>query len=121
MQTQRRIHNLDASGIPLGRLASKIAVLLRGKQKPDFVHYKGGLDIVTVKNVDQMVFTGKKKQTRTYFSHSGFPKGEKHTPLKKVFEASPEKILQRAVKGMLPHNKLSESLIKNLKFKKADK
>ncbi len=115
---QKRIHNLDASGIPLGRLASKIAVLLRGKQRADFVPYKGGLDIVVVENVNQVAFTGKKKEARTYFSHSGFPKGEKHTPLKKVFEISPEKVLQRAVKGMLPHNKLSDSLIKNLKFKK---
>ncbi|MDP2951435.1 MAG: uL13 family ribosomal protein, partial [bacterium] len=93
---QKRIHNLDATGIPLGRLASKIAVLLRGKQKADFVPYKGGLDIVVVENIDQVAFTGKKKETRTYFSHSGFPKGEKHTPLKKVFEVSPEKVLQRA-------------------------
>lgn len=115
---EKRIHNIDASGISLGRLASRIAVLLRGKQRPDFVPYKGGQDIVVVASVDQIVLTGKKKETKTYFSHSGFPKGAKHTPLKKVFEISPEKVLMRAVKGMLPHNKLSETLIKNLKFNK---
>lgn len=114
---QKRIHNLDASGIPLGRLASRIAVLLRGKQKADFLPYKGGQDIVVVENIGQIVLTGKKMETNTYFSHSGFPKGEKHTPLKKVFEINPEKVLLRAVKGMLPHNKLSAILIKNLKFK----
>jgi len=115
---EKRIHNLDASGIPLGRLASRIAVLLRGKHKAIFVPYQGGQDIVVVKNIEQVLITGKKKETKMYFSHSGFPKGEKHTLLAKVFEVNPEKVLTRAVKGMLPHNKLSEKLIKNLKFEK---
>ncbi|PIP18400.1 MAG: 50S ribosomal protein L13 [Parcubacteria group bacterium CG23_combo_of_CG06-09_8_20_14_all_35_6] len=115
---QKIIHNINATGIPLGRLASQIAVLLRGKQRPDFVPYKLGGDIVVVENVDQILLTGKKKDQQSYFSHSGYPKGEKHTPLKKIFESNPEEILRMAVKGMLPHNKLSAVIIKNLKFKK---
>jgi len=115
---QKIIHNINATGIPLGRLASQIAILLRGKQRPDFVPYKSGGDIVVVEGVDQILLTGKKKDQQSYFSHSGYPKGEKHTPMKKILESNPEEILRRAVKGMLPHNKLSEVIIKNLKFKK---
>lgn len=115
---QKTIHNINAAGMPLGRLASQIAILLRGKQRPDFVPYKSGGDIVIVKQVDQILLTGKKKDQQSYFSHSGYPKGEKHTPLKKVFELRPEEVLRRAVKGMLPHNKLSSEIIKKLKFER---
>ena len=115
---QKIIHNINATGIPLGRLASQIAILLRGKQRPDFVPYKSGGDIVVIEGADQVLLTGKKRDQQSYFSHSGYPKGEKHTPMKKILESNPEEVLRRAVKGMLPHNKLSAVIIKNLKFKK---
>lgn len=115
---ENKTHIIDAAGRPLGRLASEIAVLLRGKQRPDFLSYRASKDIVVVKNIDKIVFTGKKKDQQSYFSHSGYPKGEKHTPMKKIFELRPEEVLRRAVKGMLPHNKLSSEVIKKLKFEK---
>ncbi|MDP3093443.1 MAG: 50S ribosomal protein L13 [bacterium] len=113
-----KIHTIDASGKPLGRLASQIALLLRGKQEASFLPYKESGNVVIVKNADKILITGKKKDQKTYFSHSGYPGGEKHTSLKKVFETRPEDVLQRAVIGMLPGNKLSQKIIKNLKFEK---
>jgi len=115
---EKKIHTIDASGKPLGRLASEIAQLLRGKQDPKFLPYKKSEDVVVVKNVEKLVLTGKKKDQKAYFSHSGYPGGEKHTPLGKVFGPRPEEVLRRAVKGMLPHNKLSFEIIKKLKFEK---
>ena len=102
----------------MGRLATEIVTLLRGKHDPKFLPYKKSEDVVIVKNVEKLVLSGKKKGQLTYFSHSGYPKGEKHTPLEKVFGPRPEEVLRRAVKGMLPHNKLSSEVIKKLKFEK---
>jgi large subunit ribosomal protein L13 len=111
-----KTHIIDASGKPLGRLASEIAQLLRGKQRPDFVPYKESGDIVIVKNVKKITLSGKKASTKTYFSHSGYPHGEKQTAFKKVFERKPSEVLRRAVLGMLPKNKLTPRLIRKLRF-----
>lgn len=114
-----KLHTIDAQGRPLGRLASQIAQLLRGKQSPDFLPFRESGEMVVIENVSRMVLTGKKEIQKEYFSHSGYPHGERHIPIKKILATEPEKILRKAVFGMLPHNKLSLKIIKNLRFKKS--
>ena len=114
---KRETHTIDASGKILGRLASEIAVLLRGKHKPDFMPHKEMGDFVVVKNVSQLKVTGKKMEQKTYFRHSGYLGSGKEIPLKVLFEKDPREVLKRAVYGMLPKNKLRPIQIKRLKFK----
>jgi large subunit ribosomal protein L13 len=97
-------------------LASKIAILLRGKHKPNFVSHKDMGDFVVVKNVEKIKFSGKKKEQKKYYHHSGYLGGLKEKPLKTLFEENPEKVLEKAVYGMLPKNKLRAKQIKRLKF-----
>jgi len=111
-------HTIDAEGKVLGRLASQIAILLRGKHKPDFVPYKEMGDFVTVKNVSKIKITGKKLQQKIYYHHSGYLGSLKETPLYKVFEKDPAKVLRTAVFNMLPDNKLRKIQIKRLRIVK---
>lgn len=111
-----KTHIIDAKGKILGRLASEIAILLRGKHKPNFVPYKDMGDFVIVKNVDKLKFTGKKLEQKKYYRHSGYPGGLKEIPLKKLFQQRPQQVLRKAVWGMLPKNKLRKKQIKRLKF-----
>ena len=113
---ERKIHIIDASGKVLGRLATEIAILLRGKHKPDFQPNKDMGDFVTIKNVNQIRFTGKKMEKKKYYRHSGFPGGLKEISLKKLFTKNPAKVLTIAVFGMLPKNKLRARQIKRLKI-----
>ena len=113
---KRKTQTIDAAGKILGRLAAEIAVLLRGKNRPDFVPYKDAGDFVAVKNVDKIIISGKKIEKKKYYHHSGYMGGLKETPLKKVFEKDPGEVLKRAVLGMLPKNKLRAKQIKRLKF-----
>ncbi len=115
---ERKTHTFDATNKVLGRLATKIAVLLRGKHKPDFVPYKDIGDIVVVKNVDKLKFTGKKMNQKKHYHHSGYLGGLKEMPLKKAFKVNPEEVFKKAVFGMLPKNKLRSKMIKRLKFEK---
>lgn len=112
----RKTHTIDATGKVLGRLSTEIAVLLRGKQKSDFVPYRDMGDFVIVKNVSKLKITGKKMEQKKYFHHSGFLGGVKEVPLKKIFETNPAEVLRKAVFGMLPKNKLRAEQIKRLKF-----
>jgi len=112
----RKTHTIDAAGKVLGRLASEIVILLRGKQKPDFLPYKDMGDFVVVKNIDKIKLTGKKFEKKIYFRHSGYLGGLKETPLKKIFGVNPGEILKKAVLGMLPKNKLRAKQIKRLKI-----
>jgi len=112
---KNKTHSIDATGKVLGRLASEIAVLLRGKHKPSFVPYKDMGDFVVVKNVAKLRFTGKKMEKKKYYRHSGYLGGLKEIPLKKIFEKTPTKVLKMAVFGMLPKNKLRAGQIKRLK------
>lgn len=114
---KRETHTIDATDKVLGRLASQIAVLLRGKQKPDYVPYLDMGDLVVVKNIQKIKFTGKKLEQKKYFRHSEWLGNKTFTPLKKVFEEKPILVLQRAVLGMLPKNKLRDRMIKRLKIK----
>ena len=113
---KRGTHTIDAKEKVLGRLATQIAILLRGKHKPDFVLNKEMGDFVVIKNVDKIKFTGRKLEQKKYYRHSGYLGSLKETPLKKLFEKDPKEVLKKAVMGMLPKNKLRARQIKNLKF-----
>ena len=115
---KRDTHTIDAAGKILGRLATKIAILLRGKHRPDFVPNQDMGDFVVVKNVDKIKFTGRKMEQKKYYRHSGYIGSLKETPLKKIFERDPGKVLKIAVFGMLPKNKLRSKQIKRLKIEK---
>jgi len=113
---ERQTHTIDATGKVLGRLASEIVILLRGKQKPDFFPYKDMGDFVIVKNVGKLKITGKKLEKKKYYRHSEYIGGLKTIPLKKEFAERPAEVLRRAVLGMLPKNKLRSRMIKRLKI-----
>ncbi len=115
---QRKTHTIDATDRVLGRLATGISILLRGKQKPDFVPYKDMGDIVIIKNVNRMKITGRKMEQKKYYRYSGYPGGLKETPFKRLFKEKPGEVLKKAVYGMLPKNKLRSKQIKRLKFQK---
>jgi large subunit ribosomal protein L13 len=109
-------HIIDATDRILGRLAVEVAVLLRGKNKTDFAPNKNINDIVIVKNVDKLRFSGKKISQKKYYRHSGYLGNLKEIPLKKLFEKNPQEVLVKAVWGMLPRNKLRSRMITRLKF-----
>ena len=105
----------DADGQILGRFASKIAQILRGKHKPNFTPHMDMGDCVIVVNAEKIKVTGNKETEKTYFRHTGYPGGVKQTSLSELRRSNPEAILQKAVKGMLPHNRLGRSILLNLK------
>lgn len=113
---QRETHTIDAAGKALGRLAGEIVMFLRGKHKPDFAPYKDIGDFVVVKNVGQIKLTGKKAEKKIYYHHTGYLGGLKEIPLKKILKVNPDKVLRKAVYGMLPKNKLRAKQIKRLKI-----
>ena len=106
---------VDAENQTLGRLASEIAQILRGKKKPFFTPHMDMGDFVIVINAEKVKVTGKKEKNKTYFRHSGFPGGITQVNLKKVRQDYPERIITNAVKGMLPHNRLGRKLLTHLK------
>lgn len=113
----REKHIIDAEGKVLGRLATEIAVLLRGKQKTDFVPYKDEGDFVIIKNVDKLKFTGKKFEQKIYYRHTGYLGGLKEATMKEVYnKKGASEILKMAVWGMLTKNKLRSRQIKRLRF-----
>ena len=114
---ERKTHTINAEGEPLGRLASKIALLLRGKHKKDFQPHKDMGDFVVVENIEKMKITGKKMQQRKYYRHSGYLGGLKEISLSMLFKKDPAEVLKKAVWGMLPKNKLRARMIKRLKIK----
>ena len=105
----------DASDKVLGRFATKIADKLRGKDKPTFTPHVDGGDFVVVINADKVKVTGNKADQKKYYKHSLYPGGLKEELYKEVLESNPERIIENAVKGMLPKNKLGKSMIKKLK------
>lgn len=112
---KRQTHTIDASGKILGRLASEVATILMGKNKPSFVPYLDTGDFVVVTNASKVKVSGKKAQSKTYTRHSGYPGGLKVETFDKLISRRPEYIVEHAVKGMLPHNKLGRQMIKKLK------
>ncbi len=113
----RETHTIDATGKILGRLASEVATLLRGKDKVGFKPHMDEGDVVIIENADKIKLSGDKLNSKKYFRHSGYPGGLKEKPLKKMMEERPEEVIKRAVYGMLPKNKLRDKTIKRLKFK----
>ena len=116
MIEKRETHKIDASGKVLGRLATEIAVLLRGKEKPGYAPYKDMGDFVVISNIGEIKLTGKKMDQKKYYHHSGYMGGLKEVPLRKLLEKKPNEALKLAVMGMLPKNKLRPLQIKRLKF-----
>lgn len=105
---------VDADGLVLGRLATRVAALLRGKHKAMFTPSMDTGDCIIVINADKVVLTGNKEDQKVYYSHSGYPGGLKETPYVKMREEHPERIVMHAVKGMLPHNRLGRAMLKKL-------
>jgi large subunit ribosomal protein L13 len=114
-EIEQRWHVLDAEGRPLGRLASEVAQLLRGKHRPTFSPHLDNGDFVVVVNASKVRITGNKTGQKVYRRHTGYPGGLRETMLGKMIEKHPERVVQAAVKGMLPHNRLSRALLRHLK------
>lgn len=112
---KREKHVVDASGKVLGRLATEVATILMGKKKPEFVPYLDTGDFVVVTNASKVKVTGKKSKDKVYTRHSGYPGGLKQETFDKMITRRPEYIIEHAVKGMLPHNRLGKQMIKKLK------
>src|SRR3990167_5586901 len=116
---KREKHIIDATDKTLGRLATQVAVLLRGKDKVAFAPYKDIGDYVTIKNVEGLKYTGKKFQDKIYYHHTLYLGGLKQATMKEVYlKKGPEEIFRKAVMGMLTKNKLRAKQIKRLRFQK---
>lgn len=114
---ERKTHTIDADGKILGRLAVEIALLLRGKHKPNFALNQDIGDFVNVENVRKIKITGRKFDQKKYYRHSGYLGNLKETLMRKLFEEKPDQILRKAVYGMIPANKLRAKQLKRLKIK----
>lgn len=112
---QRNWHVVDASGKVLGRLATEVAQLLRGKKKPYFTPHLDTGDFVVVINADKVVISGKKPTIKIYHHYSGYPGGLRQEKFAELQKRRPQKIIELAVKGMLPHNRLGRRLFTKLK------
>ena len=111
---ERKWYIVDAEGQTLGRLSSGIASVLRGKNKPQFTPHVDTGDYVIVINADKVAVTGKKLQQKIYYHHSDYVGGMKETTLKEMLAKKPERVIELAVKGMLPKGPLGRSMIKKL-------
>jgi len=111
---KRQWYVVDAEGQTLGRLATEVAKVLRGKHKPIYQPDMDAGDYVIVVNADKVVLSGKKMDQKTYFSHSGYMGGDKITPIRVLMAKKPTEVFSRAVKGMLPKNVLGRSMFKKL-------
>ena len=112
---QRKWYVVDATGLVLGRLASEVARRLRGKHKTVFTRHLDVGDFIIVVNADKVRVTGRKLENKYYFRHTGYPGGVKRVRLDKVLKEKPERVIEHAVKGMLPHNSLGRRQFKKLK------
>ncbi len=117
---KKKWYLIDADGKVLGRLASEVASLLRGKGKPEFSPHQDLGDGVVIINAEKVVLTGKKLTQKFDFRYSGYPGGEKLTPYSILMKKNPEKAVTMAVKGMLPPNKLRDKMIRRLKVVKGE-
>ncbi len=113
-KVERKLHKIDATNKAVGRIATQIATILRGKNKPEYQPHIDMGDIVEVENVDKLKFTEKKLNQKKYYSYSGYPGGLKE---KKMKELEPKEILTRAVREMLPPTKLRKGMMKRLIIK----
>ena len=111
---QHKWYVIDAEGEIVGRLCTKIATILRGKNKPSYTTHADAGDFVIVLNADKVRFTGKKMQDKVYRHYTGYPGGQKTYTAQELMARKPNDIVERAVKGMLPKNRLGRSMIKKL-------
>jgi len=114
-EVDRKWHVIDASDIVLGRLASQAAVLLRGKHKAMFAPHVDTGDFVIIVNASKVALTGNKREQKMAYTHSGYPGGIKEIAYADLLAKDPRKAVEKAVRGMLPHNRLGRQLIKKLK------
>jgi large subunit ribosomal protein L13 len=112
---ERKWYIIDAAGKTVGRLASEVASILRGKHKPDFTPGVDNGDFVILINAEKVTFTGKKLQNKIYYTHSLYPGGLKQTTAATMLATKPERVLYNAVKGMLPHNSLGRKQLTKLR------
>jgi len=112
---ERQWHVIDASGKVLGRLATQVAGLLMGKHKPIFSPNLDTGDFVVVINADKILVTGNKARQKLYYRHSGYPGGLKSISLEKMMQTKPTRVIEYAVKGMLPHTRLGATMMKKLR------
>ncbi len=117
-EVKRKWYVVDADGKPLGRLASEVASILRGKNKPTYTPHVDTGDHVIVINAEKIVLTGNKLNNKIYRHHSGWPGGMKEMKYSQLMAKSPERVIELAVKGMLPHNSLGRSMFTKLKVYK---
>ena len=115
-EIERRWYVVDASGATLGRLASRIARVLEGKHKPGYASHLDTGDHVIVVNAARISVTGNKRETKIYYRHSGYPHGLKQESLGDLLQRRPEEAIRRAVKGMLPRNRLGAQHLRKLKI-----
>jgi large subunit ribosomal protein L13 len=107
---------VDAAGMTLGRLATQIADLLRGKRKPAYTPHVDVGDFVVVVNAEKIEVTGNKRADKRYYRHSGYPGGLRYRTLEEMLERRPEEVIRRAVKGMMPRNRLARKQLTKLKI-----
>ena len=112
---ERSWHLVDATDLPLGRLASEVATILRGKHKPTYAPHVDGGDFVVIINAEKVAVTSGKSQSKIYYRHSGYPGGIKAETFEALLERRPEAVIERAVRGMLPKSKLGRKMIRKLK------
>ena len=112
--SEREWHLVDASGLPIGRLASELAQILRGKHKPQYAPHLAVGDHVVVINAGKIAITSNKHEQKMYHSHSGYPGGIKSESFNSLRQRKPEKIIERAVWGILPKNRLGRAVLKKL-------
>jgi large subunit ribosomal protein L13 len=115
-EIERRWYVVDAEGQTLGRLATRIADTLRGKRKPEYTPHIDTGDFVVVVNADKIAVTGKKLEQKIYYRHSGYPGGLRERTLSEELQRRPTEVLRKAVKGMLPRNRLARQQITKLKI-----
>jgi large subunit ribosomal protein L13 len=111
----RQWHVIDATDVVLGRLASQVAILLRGKHKPTFAPHVDSGDFVIVINADKVALTGKKREQKFAYRHSGYPGGLTAKPYRELLAERPDRAIEKAVRGMLPHTTLGRQMLKKLK------
>jgi large subunit ribosomal protein L13 len=114
-EIERQWWLVDAQGVALGRLATEVARILRGKHKPIYTPHLDTGDHVIVINASKVMLTGNKAEDKTYFRHSGYMGGEQHIPFKRMIETYPERVIELAVKGMLPKNALGRHMKEKLR------
>jgi len=117
---ERQWHVIDASDKVLGKLATQVAKLLMGKNKPVFSHNLDTGDFVVVINADKVRVTGNKAKQKVYYRHSGYPGGLKSITFEKMMQTKPTRVIEHAVKGMLPHNRLGAQMFRKLKVYTGD-